>query len=172
MPTSRTSSKPANKTLIEGSEHLKEASNQSGSLDLSYLESTIGYSIRRAQLAVFQDIYENFGELAITAVQFSVLAVLSDNPGTNQAELAAALGVERPRMVPILDVLEKRGLAIRKPAPDDRRHRLLFLTPSGDALLEELKRRFARHQDTMIRRLNEQSADSLLKALWLLVRNR
>ncbi|MGP4689381.1 MarR family winged helix-turn-helix transcriptional regulator [Agrobacterium pusense] len=172
MSRSRTSSKLTNKKVVEGAEHLAEAANQSGSLDLSYLESTIGYSIRRAQLAVFQDIYREFGELSITAVQFSVLAVVADNPGTNQADLAAALGVERPRIVPILDVLENRGLAVRKPAPNDRRHRLLFLTKEGQAMLQELKKRFAVHQARMIRRLRAESAETLLKDLWLLASDR
>jgi DNA-binding MarR family transcriptional regulator len=150
----------------------KEGVSEGGNLDLSYLESTIGYSIRRAQIAVFQDIYESFGELSITAVQFSVLAVVADNPGTNQADLAHALGVERPRMVPILDALETRGLAIRKAATSDRRHRLLFLTPEGEALLKELKKRFAVHQERMLRRLQASTSERFLEELWLLVRNR
>jgi DNA-binding MarR family transcriptional regulator len=137
-------------------------------LDLSYLEGTLGYSIRRAQMAVFQDIFQSFGELAVTTVQFSVLAVVADNPGTNQADLALALGVERPRIVPILDALEARGLAIRKPSPSDRRHRLLFLTDQGQALLEELKKRFALHQKRMLDRLGEESIDAFLSKLWSL----
>jgi len=139
-------------------------------LDLSYLEGTIGYAIRRAQIAVFQDIYENFGELSITAVQFSVLAVVHDNPGTNQADLAAALGVERPRMVPILDGLEERKLAVRKADPNDRRHRQLFLTTAGQVLLDELKARFAKHQSGMLSRLNATSAEEFLADLWRLAR--
>lgn len=137
-------------------------------LNLSYLESTIGYSIRRAQMAVFQDIFLSFGELAITTVQFSVLAVVNDNPGTNQADLASALGVERPRIVPVLDSLEARGLAVRKPSPSDRRHRLLFLTDEGKVLLEELKKRFAAHQQRMLDRLGEDNAETFLAKLWSL----
>lgn len=139
-------------------------------LDLSYLEGTIGYSIRRAQMAVFQDIFESFGELAVTTVQFSVLAVVADNPGTNQADLALALGVERPRIVPILDSLEARKLATRKPSPNDRRHRLLYLTDDGHALLGELKKRFAVHQDRMLDRLGERNTDTFLAKLWSLAR--
>lgn len=172
MPRSKTSAKRALESQDDVQRKAKEAANQGGNLDLSYLEGTIGYSIRRAQLAVFQDIYESFGELSITAVQFSVLAVVADNPGTNQADLASALGVERPRIVPILDALEARGLAVRKPAPNDRRHRLLFLTPEGEAHLAELKSRFAVHQQRMIRRLRATSAQEFLADLWLLVRNR
>lgn len=170
MPRLKTSRKLANKTVADDSREIAETAARK--LDLSYLESTIGYAIRRAQLAVFQDIYRGFGELSITAVQFSVLAVVSDNPGTNQADLAGALGVERPRIVPVLDALEARGLAVRKPAPNDRRHRLLFLTEEGQVMLQELKKRFAVHQTRMIRRLKVQSEESLLKDLWLLATDR
>jgi hypothetical protein len=92
-------------------------------LDLSYLESTIGYAIRRAQLLIFADIYRVFGQDAVTTAQFSVLAVVADNPGANQSDLALALGVERPRMVPLIDALEGRGLLVRIPSVADRRHR-------------------------------------------------
>ncbi|MEH0295522.1 MarR family winged helix-turn-helix transcriptional regulator [Agrobacterium sp. CCNWLW71] len=170
MPRLKMSPKLANKAAANGSKEIADTAARN--LDLSYLESTIGYAIRRAQLAVFQDIYRGFGELSITAVQFSVLAVVSDNPGTNQADLAAALGVERPRIVPVLDALEARSLAVRKPAPNDRRHRLLFLTEEGQAMLRELKKRFAVHQARMIRRLNVESAESLLNDLWLLAGDR
>lgn len=146
-----------------------EKRSETVGLDLSYLEGTLGYSIRRAQMAVFQDIFQSFGELAVTTVQFSVLAVVADNPGTNQAELALALGVERPRIVPILDALEARGLAIREPSPHDRRHRLIYLTGEGQALLQQLKKRFAVHQQRMLDRLGEESADAFLAKLWSLV---
>ena len=69
-------------------------------VDMGYLEGTIGYTIRRAQLAVFQDIYREFGDTRITLTQFSVMAVAADNPEVTQAELAEVLAVERPRIVP------------------------------------------------------------------------
>ena len=47
-------------------------------IDMRYLEGTIGYSIRRAQIAVFQNIYRAFGDQAVTLVQFSVMAVPAD----------------------------------------------------------------------------------------------
>lgn len=139
-------------------------------LNLSYLDGTIGYALRRAQLAVFHDIYRAFGETAVTTAQFSVLAVVADNPGVNQADLALALKVERPRMVPLIDALEQRGLATRVTSATDRRHRRIYLTDEGTRLLAELKRRFAEHQARMIERLNGASADALLQSLWHLAK--
>jgi DNA-binding MarR family transcriptional regulator len=137
----------------------------SRALDLSYLEGTIGYTIRRAQLAVFQDIYRAFGAHAVTTAQFSVLAVVADNPGVNQSELAAALGVDPPRMVPIIDALERRGLAVRVLSIADRRHRQIHLTQAGRRLLADLKRRFAAHQQRVIDVLSAAGAKALLRSL-------
>ena len=72
---------------------------------MRYLEGTIGYTIRRAQMAVFHDIYREFQDvgIGITLTQFSVMAVAADNPEVTQTELAEVLAVERPRIVPILN---------------------------------------------------------------------
>ncbi|MEI7444501.1 MAG: MarR family transcriptional regulator [Burkholderiales bacterium] len=113
---------------------------------MRYLESTVGYSIRRAQMAVFEHIYRSFDDKALTLVQFSVMAVAADNPGVTQSELARVLAVERPRIVPILDRLEALGLAERVVSEHDRRNRQIVLTTAGAARLRELKRRFAAHE--------------------------
>ncbi|MGM4998262.1 MarR family winged helix-turn-helix transcriptional regulator [Tardiphaga sp. 538_B7_N1_4] len=137
--------------------------------DMTYLEGTIGYAIKRAQIAVFQDIYRSFDEHRVTAVEFSVLAVVADNPGINQADLALALDVERPRMVPIINKLEQRGLAVRATFIDDGRVRLIHLTKPGHQLLAILKERFAKHQARMLERLDMDDAAKILKILWKLV---
>ena len=156
----------ASQTTLLVPELAQDSSLLGTTLDLSYLEGTIGYSIRRAQLAVFQDIYWAFGSLSVTTAQFSVLAVVADNPGVNQSDLAFALGVERPRMVPLLDALEKRGLAVRMTSTTDRRHRQIRLTKKGRHLLAELKQRFAAHQQRLIDLLGPAEAERFLQNLW------
>ena len=133
-------------------------------IDMRYLEGTVGYSIRRAQMAVFQSIYACFGDQAVTLVQFSVLAVAADNPGVTQSELAEVLAVERPRMVPILNRLEALGLAQRLVSETDKRNRQIVLTPQGKSLLNELKRRFAAHEKQLDQALGKRKA-GLLKDL-------
>ena len=125
----------------------------SRAIDMRYLEATVGYSIRRAQMAVFQDIYASFGDKAVTLVQFSVLAVAADNPGITQWELAEVLAVERPRMVPVLNQLEALGLAQRQVCEHDKRSRRIVLTAAGKKRLSELKRRFAAHEARLERQL-------------------
>jgi DNA-binding MarR family transcriptional regulator len=49
----------------------------------------------------------------------------------SMGELADALGVERPNATVLVDDLESRGLARRRPHPSDRRARIVEATPKG-----------------------------------------
>jgi DNA-binding MarR family transcriptional regulator len=48
-------------------------------------------------------------------------------------ELADAHGIDAPYATVIVDDLEARGLVLRSPHPDDRRRKLVSLTPAGAA---------------------------------------
>jgi len=88
---------------------------------LSTLDDAVGYWLRRAQLAVFEDFARRFVALELTPAQFSTLIAIRDNPGRRQSDIAAALGIRRPNFVALLDELERRRLAERTPSGADRR---------------------------------------------------
>lgn len=134
-------------------------------IDLDNLQDLIGYAIRRAQLAVFQSFKEKMGDLAITTAQFSVLRVVHDNPGLNQTALANALGVETPRMVLILDELEKRDLVARVASTMDRRSRAIYLTEEGGRMLTILEARAEEHDREMVERLRGDDREMLARML-------
>lgn len=54
-----------------------------------------------------------------------------ERPVRSPAALAASIGADKTRLIPVLDDLERRGLVEREPDPDDRRVRLLDLTEAG-----------------------------------------
>ncbi|MNE95803.1 Transcriptional regulator SlyA [compost metagenome] len=56
-----------------------------------------------------------------------------------QADLARALDIEPPQLVPLLNKLESRGLAVRVRCKPDKRAYGLFLSKAGEQLLKELK---------------------------------
>lgn len=66
---------------------------------------------------------------------YVVLVALEDAPAPTQSELAAAVGRDKTRLIPILDRLEVRGLLRRTADPDDRRNRIVALTEAGRALV-------------------------------------
>ncbi len=137
-------------------------------VEMSPLNRTVGFLLKRAQIAISRDIHEIFAEFDVTAVQFSVLTVTANNPGIAQHELATALQVERPRMVPVLDKLVSRGLVVRRQDERDGRSRRIHLTEAGEELLAELHRRFALLEQRMVEVLGEEERDRLLTSLELL----
>src|SRR5450631_2400754 len=66
---------------------------------------------------------------------YVVLSALHDGPAQTQAHLAAAVGRDATRLIPILDRLAARRLVLRTPDPDDRRNRIVSLTPGGRSVL-------------------------------------
>ena len=116
---------------------------------LGPLENSIGYALRRAQVAVFADFRENMGSAGLRPAQFSVLLVVRETPGLKQSVIADRLGIQRTNFVAMVDELQKKGWLERRPA--DRRSYALHLTPAGDtkiaqalALHSAMERRIAR----------------------------
>jgi len=88
----------------------------------------------------FVDAHNRHGDLAqalgfrLGAGRGKILFQLRHGPMT-LTELAGANGVDAPYATLIVDKLEDRGLVERQPHPDDRRRKLVMLTPAGrDAL--------------------------------------
>lgn len=65
-------------------------------------------------------------------------ALMQGGHGT-QAELAAAVGVQGPTLTHHLNGMEKDGLLIRSPLPDNRRVHQVALTEAGRALFFKLR---------------------------------
>jgi len=136
-----------------------------GRLDMGALEGSIGYHMRRAQIAIFHDIIKAFADEDIRPAQYSALVLISRNPGQNQSEIAAALGIKRTNFVALIDRLEARGLARRTATLADRRSYALYLTEAGQALLARLQR-LQEEQDTrLVARIGADNRAALLAML-------
>jgi MarR family transcriptional regulator for hemolysin len=76
--------------------------------------------------------------LGLTRSQASVLGRLSRQEGINQVTLAQQLELEPITLVRLLDRLQAAGLVERRADPQDRRARVLFLTPQARPLLDRV----------------------------------
>lgn len=113
----------------------------------------IGYKLRRAQLAVFQDFLVSFAKLKVRPAEFSVLVLIAQNPGQKQTEIADQLGIKRANFVALMDGIEKRGLAERRKSETDKRSHSLHLTPRGAAFCRKMFDVWRAHEDRMVARL-------------------
>lgn len=138
-------------------------------VDLGLLDNLVGYRLRRAQLAVFQDFLIAMKDFELRPAQFSVLAIIAANPGLKQSRVSEALGINRANFVALLDELEQRKLARRAPAPGDRRSNALYLTAKGEAFLKDSYRHLVtqheKHVEDVLGSADKQLLLSLLDKL-------
>jgi DNA-binding MarR family transcriptional regulator len=135
------------------------------SLDIGVLTGHLGYFIRRLQVWVFQDFIRTLAGIDIRPAQYSVLVVIAANPGLSQSDLADILGIERARLVRLLDKLEKRDLTQRLNSRTDRRSHALRLTPAGHKTLKRAKTLAALHESQLVEKLGAEPRRLLIDIL-------
>jgi MarR family transcriptional regulator for hemolysin len=77
-------------------------------------------------------------QFGMTRAQWAVLVRLDRSEGLHQSELAEMLDLQPITLTRLLDKLCDSGLIERRPDPDDRRAKRLFLTSAARPLLEQL----------------------------------
>lgn len=130
------------------------------------LSDFLGYSLKRAQLRIFDDFIRCVTPLQLTPAQFSVLMLVDANPGRNQTEIASTLGILRPNFVALLDELESRDLCSRVRSSSDRRSHILKLTDKGRAVLTRARKLIeTRHEARLEELLGKDNRALLLTML-------
>lgn len=130
-----------------------------------FLPDLIGYHLRRAQSAVFQDFAASMNGTDITPGQFGVLALIEANSGLSQTKLAQILGIDRSTLVGVLDKLERQQLIERAARPNDRRSHALRLSPHGKTRFAALARRVRQHEARIAHGLSARERATLIELL-------
>jgi DNA-binding MarR family transcriptional regulator len=106
-----------------------------GGLDEARLHDVLGYQMAQATIvtaAVFKaQVGQPFG---LRPVEYTLLMLVTENPGGSLVRLARALAVTAPNITMWIDRLEARGLVQRAQSASDRRVQVLQATPEGAAL--------------------------------------
>jgi DNA-binding MarR family transcriptional regulator len=91
--------------------------------------------VQRAARALARRFDEALRPLGLTNGQFSLLMSLNRPEPPAMAAVASLLAMDRTTLTAALKPLERRGLLRTSRDPEDRRSRLLSLTPKGMTLL-------------------------------------
>ena len=134
-------------------------------IEFGELSQLIGYQLRRAQSAIFQDFFEKIAEDGLTPGRHGLLMLIDQNAGLSQTDLASATGIDRTSMVAILDKLEAKGWVKRQRSREDRRRHQIDLTPQGKTLLKQLWPKILQHEAEVCQRLTSQEIPTLLRLL-------
>lgn len=106
-------------------------------VNTDYLETLLGYNARRAALSIIDVFLRKMAEHDFRPVDFSVASLIMHNPGITSRQLCTALNILPPNLVGMVNALEKRGLIVRRPHPNDGRATGLHPTPEGIVLIEK-----------------------------------
>lgn len=108
-----------------------------------------GHLIRRAHQIAVALFMEETAAFDVTPVQFAILNVLLEDPGEDQVTVSARVAFDAATAGSVICRLEGKGWIRREPSPDDRRCKLLWVTPQGEQAAREMKRA-ARHAQQRI----------------------
>ena len=109
-------------------------------IEYDVLDELIGYSLRRAQVAMFFAFPIATRGLEITPPRFTALVLVGANPGISQSTLGAVLGIPRSGAMMLANWMVGRGLAERRRHPEDGRVWGLYLTAAGERFVQNMKR--------------------------------
>jgi MarR family transcriptional regulator for hemolysin len=104
-------------------------------------------------------------QFGMSRAKWAVLARLDRFEGLKQAELADMLDLQPISLTRLLDGLSTNGLIERRPDPEDRRAKRLYLTPAARPLLEQLSILGEELTETAFAGLDETAEAVLLQRL-------
>ena len=114
------------------------------------LEDLPGHYIRRLQQIAVGIFMDEMADVNVTPVQFALLFAASQETGLDQRTLAGRIGLDTSTIGAVVDRLESRELIERNVSPDDKRVRLLSVTPAGKKLLQAVMPAMLRAQERML----------------------
>jgi DNA-binding MarR family transcriptional regulator len=96
---------------------------------------------------------------------YVVLNALDRSPVRTQAALAEVIGADKTRIIGTLDELQQCGHIERRPDPDDRRVRLLEITPAGRAVKNAVQSEIQRGEERWLAELTAEERTVFLRVL-------
>ena len=125
----------------------------------------VGYLLKDVSNRYVARFERHAEQVSLTLTQCKVLVHLSRNEGASQARLCELTGVEPMMMVRILDRMEADKILERRPDPQDRRARRLYLTRKAAPLLDEIDRIMEVTRSEIFAGVSKADRDAFLKVL-------
>jgi DNA-binding MarR family transcriptional regulator len=137
------------------------------SMDAVYTKP--GYLFRRMQQIAVAIFVEECKAFDLTPVQYAALVAIRTHPGIDATRLSAVIAFDRSTLGSVIERLQAKAYVARKPSPDDKRIKLLYLTKAGEALLRDIMPSVDRAQARMLQPLKAGDRKILLALLTQLV---
>ncbi|MFN4101283.1 MAG: MarR family winged helix-turn-helix transcriptional regulator [Pararhodobacter sp.] len=114
----------------------------------------ISYRIRLVQIAAYKRFESALRHMGPAPRYLGLLGLIAANPGAAQSRLAEEVHLDRSSLVAILNILERGDLIERRQASADKRVRRVYLTRSGQAVLDVVAPLVASHEASLLEGLS------------------
>jgi DNA-binding MarR family transcriptional regulator len=128
-----------------------------------------GYLFRRMQQIAVALFVEECKAFDLTPVQYASLVAIHTHPGIDATRLSAVIAFDRSTLGNVIERLESKTFIERKPAREDKRVKLLYLTKAGAATLRDIVPSVERAQARMLQPLKSADRKTLLALMTQLV---
>ncbi|MEV6296155.1 MarR family transcriptional regulator [Streptomyces sp. NPDC051896] len=125
----------------------------------------LGLLLRRAHWRAAAVMGEALRPLGVELRHFAVLIELVNHGPTVQRDLVAATGSDKAGIMRVVDDLERKGLAVRKAVPGDRRVRAVEITPQGLVLFDAAHRAAGPLTERLVAELGPGESEQLMALL-------
>lgn len=105
----------------------------------------------------------------VTPVQFAILNALIETPGADQITLAGRVAFDAATSGSVISRLEIKGWIRREADPLDKRRKLLWITPEGAQLAQQMKQSVKKVQARIMSPLTASEGEQLMTLLQKLV---
>ncbi len=128
-----------------------------------------GYLFRRMQQIAVALFVEECKAFDLTPVQYAALVAIHTHPGIDATRLSAVIAFDRSTLGSVIERLESKAFIERKPAREDKRVKLLYLTRAGAATLRDIMPSVEQAQARMLQPLKPADRKTLLALMTQLV---
>jgi DNA-binding MarR family transcriptional regulator len=122
-----------------------------------------GHLIRRVHQISTAYFGEECGDL--TAVQYAALVAIGSHPGIDATRLSEVIYFDRSTIGDVLDRMEGKGWIVRESTANDRRLKLLRLSPAGQDVLQRVEPGIRRVQERLLAPLTSAEEKTLIRLL-------
>jgi DNA-binding MarR family transcriptional regulator len=126
---------------------------------------SVGFLLSQLGFLTSKGFMEALEPLGIGPREFLLMRFVAASDGQSQQALAERLAVPPSRMVALVDHLEDAGLVERRPDPEDRRVRGLYLTRKGRGVLKRASEVAIEHETRLCAGINRDEREQLIDLL-------
>ncbi len=124
-----------------------------------------GHLIRRAQQIATALFADECAAFDLTSVQYAALCAIQANPQVDATRLSSLIAFDRSTIGDVLERMEAKGWIVRTPSTQDRRIKLVCLSPAGLRLLHQVGPAVRRVQERLLAPLAPQDRGTIIRLL-------